>query len=359
MEGAVNPRQKEILRQASVALHGRVVTLWEVSPASRAVSVATSLSDPPHHGVPLDLDRTLLRWGIPISEGSRWVGCRLDDNGTWCVAPVRRQPPAPPPGGVERRSGERMTLELAGLCLGLVEDAPAPTLQAPPSPTRLSLHDAQLELLRKPSAIAAAVANPLTTALMSLELSLERVNGADQLEPGFRAGLLEDLASVAEGMEQATAYLRALQDRVRGMPARNERFDAAAVVRSCVVLERPLARRQGVTLQSAIGTGGIFLRGDPNVLYQVLTQLIRNAVGASRQHKLPVVVGLGQVDDTLRLTVQDRGIVIAPERIEATLASVRQLTEEMFDGRIVVESAPAGATTFAVVLPLPPQRERR
>src|SRR2546423_10650984 len=124
----------------------------------------------------LDLDSTLHRWGAPIIQGSRWVGCRLDDTGPWCVAPVRRQPAAPPPDGVERRSRERITLELAGLCMGLV-DQPAGSLPPGVSPPRQRLPepDALAELVRQPSVIAHEVANPLTAALASLDLSFELV----------------------------------------------------------------------------------------------------------------------------------------------------------------------------------------
>src|SRR5205807_10155001 len=126
---AVELRRREVLRQASVALAGRTVALWEVSPTAQVVAVLTSTAAPRPADTRLDLESTLHRWSAPIIQGSRWVGCRLTDgdgSGPWVVAAVRQQPPAPPPDGVERRSRERMTLELAGLCLGLL-DHPVPT----------------------------------------------------------------------------------------------------------------------------------------------------------------------------------------------------------------------------------------
>src|SRR5204862_7192129 len=192
------------------------------------------------------------RWGAPIIQGSRWVGCRLDDAGAWCVAPVRKQPAAPPPDGVERRSRERVTLELAGLCLGLVDQPPVVRRPRLPEP------DALAALARQPSVIAHEVANPLTAALASLELSLDLVRTAQSLEPAFRAELLEELTGVGEGMEQAIQFLRSMQDRARGGLARSERFDAAQVVRSCVALERPLARKRGIALQGVIAVSGVF-----------------------------------------------------------------------------------------------------
>src|SRR5881628_276295 len=361
--------RREVLREASVALQGRVVTLWEVSSRAEVIPVMTSAT-PSQSPVRLDLDSTLHRWGAPIIQGSRWVGCRLGEAGPWCIAPVRKRPAAPPPDGVERRSRERITLELAGLCLGLLDQPPVVSRPRLPEP------DALAELVRQPSVIAHEVANPLTAALASLDLSLDLIRTAESLAPSFRAELLSELAGVGEGMDQAIQFLRSIQDRARGGLARSERFDAANVVRSCVALERPLALKRSVTLQGVITVSGIFLQGDPNALYQVLTNLIRNAVSASREQNAPVVVTLGQVGEALRMTVQDQGVGIAGEHLERIfepgfttqefgsgsgtgLLVVRQITQDMFGGSVKVDSAVGRGSTFEITLPIPAQRTPR
>ena len=371
---AVELRRREVLRQASVALAGRIVALWEVSPSAEVLPVLTSAATARPTDTRLDLESTLHRWSAPIIQGSRWVGCRLDDGdgaGQWCVAPVRQQPPAPPPDGVERRSRERMTLELAGLCVGLL-DHPAPVNRP-----RRAEPDALLELARQPSVIAHEVANPLTAALAALDLTRELVRDADSVDPAFRATLLDELAGVGDGMDQAIQFLRSIQDRARGTLARSERFDAAQVVRSCVALERPLARRRGVALQGLVTLSNVFLQGDPNALYQVLTNLIRNAVAASLETRQPVVVTLEQAGDAmLRLAVEDRGVGIAAEHLERIfepgfttrefgsgsgtgLTVVSQITREMFGGGVEVRSTVGQGATFTVNLPIPPQRTPR
>jgi len=364
-------RRREILRQASVALQGRIVAVWEVSPRAQVLPILASVPDPPTEATTLDLTTTLQRWSTPIIQGSRWVGCRLDDAGKWCIAPVRNQPPAPPPGGVERRSRERMTLELAGLCLGLVDQTPRMTARP-----RTPESDALAELVRQPSVIAHEVANPLTAALAGLDWCFKRVREAGSMEPVLKAGILEDLTGVAEGMDQAIAFLRSIQDRARGGLARWERFDAGQVIRSCVALERPLARKSGVALEGTIAVSGVYLQGDPNALYQVLTNLIRNAVSASQGDKTPVVVTLTQAGDVLRLAVQDRGVGIATEHRDRIfdpgfttrafgsgsgtgLTVVREITQEMFKGQVDVQSSLGQGTTFTVTLPIPPQRASR
>ena len=362
--------RREVLREASVALQGRVVTLWEVSSRAEVVPVLTTAATPHSRDTRLDLDTTLHHWGAPIIQGSRWVGCRLNDAGAWCVAPVRKQPAAPPPDGVERRSRERMTLELAGLCLGLVDQPPVADRP------RLAEPDALAELVRQPSVIAHEVANPLTAALASLDLSLDLIRTTTSVTPGFRAELLQELAGVGEGMEQAIQFLRSIQDRARGGLARSERFDAAQVVRSCVALERPLASKRSVGLQAVVSVSDVFLQGDPNALYQVLTNLIRNAVSASGERNSPVMVTLGKVGETLRLAVQDHGMGIAAEHLERIfepgfttkefgagsgtgLTVVRQITQDMFGGALRVDSAVGRGSTFEITLPIPAQRTPR
>jgi signal transduction histidine kinase len=224
--------------------------------------------------------------------------------------------------------------------------------------------------------IAHEVANPLTAALAGLDLTLERVRTASTLAPELRHELLDDLGAVGESMEQAIAFLRSIQDRARGGLARSERFDAAQVVRSCVTLERPLARKRGVALQGVVSVSDVFLQGDPNALYQVITNLIRNAVAASRERQAPVVVSLEQSGASLSLSVRDEGVGIAPEHRQRIfepgfttqafgsgsgtgLTVVRQLTQEMFGGEVAVESAVGRGTTFRIDLPIPPQRHPR
>jgi len=354
-----------VLRQAGIALHNRVVTLWEISSGSEADALVSGQANPAPQDIQLNLDHTLRQWGAPIIQHSRWVGCRLDDD-HWCVAPVRTRPAAPPPRGIERRSRERLVLELAGLSLGTLAAAAASAR------ARLPPADALWELARQPSVIAHEVGNPLTVALGHLDLSVEAIREAGTLDRPFRTQLLDDLRHVAQGIEQAADYLRSIQDRPFGSVAQLVRFDVMPVVRSCVTLERPLARKREVTLERQWSLDSLYLFGDSGALYQVITNLIRNAVDASPPRTV-VLITVERSGETLRLAVRDRGAGIAPEHRERIfdsgfttkppgkgsgigLAVVREITQNMFGGTIIVESAVGHGSTFTLALPIPPQR---
>jgi signal transduction histidine kinase len=360
---------QEVLRQAEVALAGRVVTLWEISEQTEAKPVLNSHGRPTPTGSLLDLDETLRQWGAPVIAHSRWVGCRLPpaNGGGWCIAPVRTRPAAPPPRGVERRCRDRLILELVGLSLGMLRASDAAAR------SRLPPADALWELARQPSVIAHEVGNPLAVALGHVDLIADAVREAADLETAARDQMLDDLTHVSKGIEQAADYLRSIQDRPFGGVARRARFDVVPVVRSCVTLERPLARKHGVTVEWNATVESLYLYGDPSALYQVMTNLIRNAVDACEAHPDVVTVSLSSSDQTAILSVRDSGHGVAPENLTKIfepgfttkrpgrgsgigLAVVKEITESMFGGKISVKSAVDAGSTFSVVLPIPPQR---
>jgi len=362
--------EREVLRQAGIALDGHTVTLWEISPTTAAVPVLSGVSNPQASEIQLDLESTLRRWGAPIVQKSRWVGCRLRAGGLWIVAPVRSRPAAPPPTGVERRSRERLVLELAGLSLGAIAAA------EDGSRRRLAPAEALWELARQPSVIAHEVGNPLAVALGNLDLGVDAIRSASlaELDGALRSALLDDLANVSEGIEQAADYLRSIQDRPFGAAGHMARFDVTPVIRSCVTLERPLARKHGVALRWQTSVDSLYLFGDSGALYQVLTNLIRNAVDASPGEKSAVRISVDRVGDHLNLVIEDSGQGIAPEYLPRIfdrgfttkppgkgsgigLAVVKEITEAMFGGTIRVESRVGAGTTFTLALPIPRQRD--
>jgi signal transduction histidine kinase len=325
----------EVLRQAS-AVVGRPVVLWEVTGADEAVPRASSEPDARARVPNVDLQAILRRWNIPIPVGSRWVASPGATPEAWVIAPVRSRPPAPPPGGRERRSRERLALELAGLALGLIG---GPAADAAPVPSGMLAHQAS---------------NPLTAARAGLQLAMESIGRWVDLAADRRLSLLDDLGSVLEDIDRTTELLRAVREqgttRGAGPGGRPERFDAVRVIRSCLTLERRLLRDRGIDLDFTTALESTYIKGDPNALFDLLVNLVRSAADAGGEAPSPIAVQLDQKGKELELTVRGRGS-------SANVAKVREVTEGTFGGSMSVESALATGTKFTIALPLPPQRE--
>src|SRR2546425_10734192 len=167
-------RRQAILRQTSAALRGQPVMLCRVAKGIAVAEVA-SPPNPPRDVIEFDVAAALRTWGGEVGDRSLWVVCRLEPS-RWHVARVRSDVPAPPPDGVERRSPERLVLELAGLSLGALEQI---------------------------WAVADQAAGYLCGALALLDACFERVRRVESLTPSARAHLLADLAVVEDAIEGA------------------------------------------------------------------------------------------------------------------------------------------------------------
>jgi len=327
----------EVLRQAS-AVVGRPVVLWEIIGPHQAVARASSGPDVGARPPGFDLGAILARWSIPVPVGSRWVTAPGSTADAWVIAPVRSRPPAPPPGGRERRSRERLALELAGLALGLIAPAPSQDTAAAASPG-MQIHQAS---------------NPLTAARAGLQLSMESIGRWVDLAADRRLSLLDDLGQVLEDVDRTAELLRAMREGARAgmLTARGggARFDAVRVVRSCLTLERRLLRDRGVDLDFTTALETMFVRGDSNTLFDLLVGIVRNAAETNTGQPAPVRVTLEQKGKELQLIVRGG-------RVLADLAKVRTVAENAFNGTVTVDSPSGDTTTLTIALPLPPQRE--
>ena len=337
----------EVLRQAS-AVVGRPVVLWEVIGPHHAVPRASSGPDVGAKPPSFDLDTILQRWSIRVAVGSRWVTAPGDTPESWVVAPVRSRPPAPPPGGRERRSRARMALELAGLVIGLIAN-----------PAAAATTSAGAESGKLPEAMLAhQVNNPLTAARAALQLSMEAIGRWVDLAADRRLALLDDLGQVLEDLDRTAEMLRAMKESARAgalttRAERGGRFDAVRVVRSCLTLERRLLRDRGIDLEFTTTLESLYLKGDSNALFDMLVSIVRTAADPA---------GVVGPVTSVRVQMEQKGkeleLVIRGGGALADFTKVRNVTEELFSGTVKVESpAGSGGIALTIALPLPPQRE--
>jgi len=196
LSSAVEQRWHEVLRRAAIALKGAGVGVWEPDERGRLRLLATSDTEGLAPVGAADLEATLRKLDV-LPTGSaprRWVASRFNGQ-RWCIAPVRRDPPQPPPAGVERRGPERLTLELAGVCIGLIADADDETWAHLPLvldqvPAMLWTTDRELRVMSRAGA-----------GLKSQQILPERIVGAS---------LVEQHAQHKVSAESVAAHRRAL-----------------------------------------------------------------------------------------------------------------------------------------------------
>lgn len=179
---------------------------------------------------------------------------------------------------------------------------------------------------------------------------MESVGRWVDLAADRRLALLDDLGEVLEDLDRTSEFLRVVRDRARA-GGRAERFDAVRVVRSCLTLERRLLRDRGIDLDFTTALEATYLKGDPNALFDLLVNLVRNAADATAQTPTRVRVQLDQRGRDLELVVRGSGTA-------TSIAKLRGVAEG-FSGTVRVDSGEGhgAGTTFTIVLPVPPQRE--
>ena len=229
-------QRQEVLRRLSIALKGRGVGVCEADSRGHLRLVAANRAED-LGPIAVDDVKAALRGLSEVPEADRtprlWVAGRSRRRG-WCIAPVRSELPQPPPGGVERRSLERLTLELGGVCIGLIEapdrEATAPRDTGPHAllasiaeqiPAILWTTDAELRVTSRSG-----------TGPKSLELLPSRVPGASLLEQYNRGEVTSDSVDAHRQAlaGESVSYQIQPADRCYDAHVKPLRDDAGAIV---------------------------------------------------------------------------------------------------------------------------------
>ena len=341
----------EVLRRASAVLHGRMVGVWEVGRDDSLIPVATNATDEQARDVTPQVHLAIRQIKMPHPPGSRWVAGRTSENGNWCVAPVRDRVPDPPPHAQERRSRERLALELAGLCLGLSGHLMSSEGTEGSEPALFQRFTEQL------GTFAQDVAGPVAAARTAVARGSAMLTGTEPPGTATREQLLEELRAAARALEQTVSLVRTVQDRARAVVAEGGHFDVVQVVWSCVDGERAQAALRGATLELKTLAYVIPVPGNADELRKVVAAVLRSAVASLQGRVGTVTVLLENVGPVVRLTVRSPGLQ-APDALTAALVDARRVVENAFGGTLTITSAAGEGTTLTAALPVPSHRFR-
>jgi len=223
---------QEVLRRLAIALRGRDVGLCEADSRGRMHLLAASSAGDLDPVAVDELEATLREFDAGREAGRSprlWVAGRIRAQ-HWCVTPVRRTVPHPPPAGVERRSAERLTLELGGVCIGLIDAPDNEGTQA----LRASIAE-QVPAVLWTTDAALRVTSRSGAGPKSLDLLPSRVVGASLLEQYDRGDVSADSVDAHRQAlaGKSVSYQIQLADRfydARVKPLRNERGAIVGVV---------------------------------------------------------------------------------------------------------------------------------
>jgi signal transduction histidine kinase len=341
----------EVLRRASAVLHGRMVGVWEVSPENSLVPVITNVTEALAWDATPEVKEALRHMAMPAGPGSRWVAGRVSGAEHWCVAPVRDRVPAPPPYSQERRSRERLALELAGLCLGLSSHG----AQEPGSPA--AAPDLFQRFTEQLGAFAQEIGTPLAAARQAVARSGAVLSGTAQPELASRDKLVADLRVAARALEQAVALVKTVQERARAVVASSGSFDLVQVAWACVDTERAQAALRGAAVELKTLAYAVTIPGNADDLRSVLAAAIHAAVDNLQGRVGTVRVSVENIGPIVMLAVRAPG----PEGLEAYVAAIataKRTVEQTFGGTLTVTAQPGEGITCAISIPVPSHRFR-
>jgi len=187
--------------------------------------------------------------------------------------------------------------------------------------------------------------------------------------------MLRAIHLAEKAAEQAAGFVRGIKAQTRDLDSKErQRFNAVQVIRDTLLLLGYALRRANCPAVFEPAVGSVELYGSPGRLAHVVTNLVTNAIDASRERSGPITVRLTSSPQGIELAVSDHGSGIPPEhlsRIFDPMFTTKSLAENTglgltiahdivtsdFNGTIEADSQVGRGTTFTLRFPLPQEME--
>jgi two-component system phosphate regulon sensor histidine kinase PhoR len=227
----------------------------------------------------------------------------------------------------------------------------------------------RLERVRKD--FVANVSHELRTPLTSIKGYVEALLDGAKDDPERNAEFLDVLKKHTDRLNNIVSDLLTLAQIESGQTGlQYQTIGLSDLIERAVSMLKPMADRKRQRLSMFIGADLPVIKGDPEKLTQVLTNLIDNAIKYTPE-KGSVSVEAGPVGDGLEVTVSDNGLGIPPKDVSRIferffrvdrarsrdlggtglgLSIVKHIVES-HGGSVRVESEPGKGSRFIVFLP--------
>lgn len=231
---------------------------------------------------------------------------------------------------------------------------------------KLESQRAQTEKLAAVGQMAAAVAHEINNPIAGIRNAFILVKQAvDQAHPHY-----EFVGMIDRKISRVATIVRNMYQLYRKEPSRIEPVHLQLLLRDLDALFAKQLLQRKLTLVTTLSRPTMTLEVSQSDLFQVLVNLIQNAIDSSRQGGT-IRLSVEEKDDIVTINVSDEGSGIAPELLPHIFdpffttknqkdqkgmglgLSVSQSLVMAMGGRIAVQTQPQRGSTFSIVLPQP------
>ncbi len=224
-------------------------------------------------------------------------------------------------------------------------------------------HTVRLSLLGEmASSLAHEINQPLAAILSYARGCARRIDGGTDPQ-----GVREAVERIAVQAERAGTIVRRMRDFVRKNPSRQVPVDPGEIIADTLALFEPTAAARGVAVAVEVPADLPTVRADRLQIEEVLLNLLQNAVEAVADRPDARIALTAEAEaHAVVVAVTDNGPGIAPEARDRLFEafyttkpeglglglSLGRTIVEAHGGRLDVDTATPGVTTFRVRLPL-------
>lgn len=186
---------------------------------------------------------------------------------------------------------------------------------------------------------------------------------------GLPSPAIADLDKIIAATLHAREIIKKLMLFARERPPIREKVSLKRIVEEGIPLVEPRVRKAGIEIRRSLDPDLPEILGDPNQLYQVLMNLVVNAIQAMPKGGW-LSLETYAADDSVVLAVEDKGVGMTPQALRRIFnpffttkgvgegtglgLSVVQEIVTSHGGSVRVHSEPGKGSRFEVRLPIPP-----
>jgi signal transduction histidine kinase len=177
---------------------------------------------------------------------------------------------------------------------------------------------AHMNRVSKMGELVASLAHEITQPIASARNNVRAAQNFLEAQPPNLDEVREALACVISDVDRARNIIDRVREHIKKSPPRKERFELNSAINEVIVLARSVVLRNGISVQTFLENGLLFVQGDRVQLQQVVLNLVLNAIEAmsAKAGARELLINTEQDHTCVLVSVRDSGPGIDPEHLE-------------------------------------------